>query len=571
MIRVACECGKGWAAREGQPVRRTVCPTCGSELSLAVAEELPDGVGEGDFDAYLHVESGGERSGERIFLGGVAAITIGKAEDRTIRLADAQASRRHCELARLDFGPSRWELRDTGSTNGVLVNGKRVTSAALDEGDTVKVGGHVFRFGYVVQEAPMTAPAPPAKLSETGSAVAGDGDPCPSCDTPLPRGAKICVPCGIYVPSGRPLLTSQGRDEDAITVQAEQWISIVSFVVPVTPMPMPLSSEAYGHRKPYVTWAIAAITIVASFLFYFAARGERGWDFAGKQLMLWPTESVGRHLIRLSDEQVQEFVGDMSPAERAEFEANMADAGGGSRRERERRALETMINALADDALGKPGTFEAYQLVTHAFLHDTSSLRNLILHLGGNMLFFLVFGSRVNALLGNVAMAILYPVLASLAAAAQLMMSDSGSPMLGASGAVMGMAGMYLILFPAHRVFCAMWIRIRWHVGIKLFTLRGFWILAIYFAFDAFMIWLQSGRRDSGGGVAHWAHTGGALAGAAIASGLLVMRLTNCGGGDLFSVVFGRYAWGLIGKPSHWAKKEREKGKKAELAGVATA
>jgi len=61
---------------------------------------------------------------------------------------------------------------------------------------------------------------------------------------------------------------------------------------------------------------------------------------------------------------------------------------------------------------------------------------------------------------------------------------DHSGPMLGASGAIQGLAGMYLILFPVHRVYCAMWIRIRWSLFAKVFTLRGFWVLLIYFGYS---------------------------------------------------------------------------------------
>jgi membrane associated rhomboid family serine protease len=55
-----------------------------------------------------------------------------------------------------------------------------------------------------------------------------------------------------------------------------------------------------------------------------------------------------------------------------------------------------------------------------------------------------------------------------------------------------------------------------------------------------------------GGGVAHWAHTGGFLTGAAIGLGLLFSRMFNTHGGDVLSVALGKHAWPLIGKPARW-------------------
>jgi membrane associated rhomboid family serine protease len=165
----------------------------------------------------------------------------------------------------------------------------------------------------------------------------------------------------------------------------------------------------------------------------------------------------------------------------------------------------------------------------------------------------LVFGGRVNALLGNIATLILYPLLAAGAAGIYLRMGHPppGVPMLGASGAIMGLAGMYLILFPVHLVYCGMWLRIwlrfRTWLFMKIFVLRGFWVLLIYFGYDALMAAL-----DVRSGTAHWAHIGGFVIGVMIALVLLVSRMIYCGGGDLLSVMLGKYAWSLIGRPSRW-------------------
>jgi len=57
-------------------------------------------------------------------------------------------------------------------------------------------------------------------------------------------------------------------------------------------------------------------------------------------------------------------------------------------------------------------------------------------------------------------------------------------------------------------------------------------------------------RSDDG--VAHWAHLGGFLGGVTFALLLLIARQVNARGGDMLSVVLGRFAWPLIGKPSRW-------------------
>src|SRR5439155_4915167 len=119
-------------------------------------------------------------------------------------------------------------------------------------------------------------------------------------------------------------------------------------------------------------------------------------------------------------------------------------------------------------------------------------------------------------------------------------------PALGASGAIMGLAGMYLIFFPVHRVYMAIWLRIFWRMPLwlKIWPTRGFWVLGFYIGFDVVATLLRS--RD---GVAHWAHLGGFVAGATVALFLLIARLQDARHADLLSVVLGRLAWPLIGRP----------------------
>ena len=152
----------------------------------------------------------------------------------------------------------------------------------------------------------------------------------------------------------------------------------------------------------------------------------------------------------------------------------------------------------------------------------------------------------MNSLIGNVATAIIYPILAVASSLTFMATLPAGqmTPLLGASGAINGLAGMYLILFPMHSVYCAMWIRVRFYLFYKIFILRGFWILLIYFAFDTASV--AFGFQSN---TAHWAHIGGFLTGCAIGIGLLASRKFDIRNGDLLSVVLGKHAWPLIGKP----------------------
>jgi membrane associated rhomboid family serine protease len=186
--------------------------------------------------------------------------------------------------------------------------------------------------------------------------------------------------------------------------------------------------------------------------------------------------------------------------------------------------------------------FHWWQLITHAFLHEG------YLHLAGNLLFLFIFGARVNALLGDFWTALIYPLLAALAGLPSVLLHPQTPACgLGASGAIMGLAGMYFILFPVQRVFLIAWLRIPFiYLFTKLFSLRGFWMLVLWVGYND----LWPVLRHSKDHVGHDAHLGGFTGGIAIVTILLLTRLTHARGGDLISMALGRHAWKILGKPS---------------------
>ena len=526
MIQIECACGLWYEIAEDARARPIRCGECRRVMSLAACG------GDGDFDAFLEVVAGPGRVGERIFLGGSADIGIGREEGEAIRLKGSQVSRRHCRLVRDGSGaPSHWRIVDEESGHGLFVGDRRIAERALRDGDVVRIGEYELRFGHVTVEQPaeaVQAPAPPAAVS--------DGKKCPSCRDPLPRRAKVCVNCGIYCDTGRPVLTARPRDEFELHERADYWIRAVSWIVWMPPQPIPVSSDAHGRRRPWATWLIVFVTVIASVAFYIPSRNAKGWEFPGHELMLWPAKGQARVAPELPWYAVKGIVEELEGSEREEFEKLKEELKGKVRpRDLDRRAIQEMISHRAMPEMGKPGEFKRHQLLTHAFLHDTGSAMRLVMHLGSNMLFLIVFGSRVNALLGNVAMLLIYPLLAVAAAVSHVYVAEPTMPMLGASGAVMGLAGMYLVLFPAHNVYCTMWLRFFGTLEYSIFIVRGVWVLLIYFAFDALMVVMRLG-----GTVAHWAHMGGFAAGASIALLLLLSRVVYCGGGDLLSVALGR-------------------------------
>ena len=139
---------------------------------------------------------------------------------------------------------------------------------------------------------------------------------------------------------------------------------------------------------------------------------------------------------------------------------------------------------------------------TSMFMHAS------IVHLAGNMLFLWIFGNNVEDALGRVRYFIFY-ILAGLAATAlqtaiTLATSPSGSdlPNLGASGAISGVLGFYLILLPTARVLTLFFFFFLREIPAMIF-------IGIYFAFQLWDAGFQFFHPPEGGGVAVFAHVGG--------------------------------------------------------------
>ncbi len=543
MIRVTCACGRPHQLREVEINAPLACPACGRELMAVSAEQLADGAGEADFDARLLI-TGPDGAQRQAFLGGVLPISVGRLAGNHVQIESQSISRKHCTLHRVDFGPSRWRLVDENSRAGVFVGRARVLEHDLNDGDAIRLGEHELRFS----NGPMAVAAATGATGDAEHPTAA-GNVCPSCERNLKPAARICVACGIHVPGGRPLLLAQEVDENSLHEYGETFVQAASFIMPFTPAPIPLASEAYGGGKPWTIRIILALTTLVSLFYFFYSRSSP--SMPGRELMLWPPAraEVDYVEVELTDENVETFWRDAKPAVRRELERIVREAPPDvPPAELRAYAVETLFEEFE---ARETGTFHWWQFVTSMLIHDPSGIFAFLGHFVFNMVFLFVFGSRVNALLGNVTTAILYPLLGAAASGAYLLMTPDPRPSLGASGAIDGLAGMYLVLFPVHRVFCTMWFRLTFRiVFFKIFALRGFWLLAIYLGMDLVKVLL--GWED---GVAHWAHIGGFATGVAAALGVLASRRVNCRGGDLLSVILGRYAWPILGKPSRWHER----------------
>ena len=138
-------------------------------------------------------------------------------------------------------------------------------------------------------------------------------------------------------------------------------------------------------------------------------------------------------------------------------------------------------------------------LLTSMFLHGG------LLHLGGNLLYLWIFGNNVEDVMGHLRYLAFYLICGLAGAAAQIAVRPSSHvPMIGASGAIAGVLGAYLVMFPAARVstllFFVIFARV---VQVPALIVLGSWLL----------IQLINARQMGPGGVAWFAHLGGFLAG----------------------------------------------------------
>jgi membrane associated rhomboid family serine protease len=148
--------------------------------------------------------------------------------------------------------------------------------------------------------------------------------------------------------------------------------------------------------------------------------------------------------------------------------------------------------------------------VSHVF--TSMFLHGSWMHLIGNMWFLWIFGDNIEDSMGRVRYAIFYLSCGVVAALLQVLVNPaSGIPMVGASGAISGVMGAYLVLYPRVRVF-ALVILGFFFTSIALPA----WTMLLYWAAIQLVSGLFGLVAQEGGGVAFWAHVGGFVAGMAL-------------------------------------------------------
>ena len=164
------------------------------------------------------------------------------------------------------------------------------------------------------------------------------------------------------------------------------------------------------------------------------------------------------------------------------------------------------VPAFVSEGIGVQGVF------SHMFLHGGW------MHLLGNMLFLFIFGDNLEDEMGHFGFALFY-LAGGLAAVGLQYAVDplSQIPMVGASGAIAGVMGGYLLLFPKARVDVLLIIVI----FFRIFPIPAWIVLGVWFGLQLFN---GAVTPTEDGGVAYWAHTGGFVAGVLLTLPLWLRR-----------------------------------------------
>jgi rhomboid family protein len=154
-----------------------------------------------------------------------------------------------------------------------------------------------------------------------------------------------------------------------------------------------------------------------------------------------------------------------------------------------------------------PADFTWPSVITSMFLHEGW------MHLIGNMLYLWIFGDNVEDQLGHVGFLLFYLAAGAAAALGQVFVSaGSAIPMIGASGAIAGVMGAYLVMYPHSRVLTVVFLLF----FMDMVEIPAIFFLGIWFIKELFSGVGSLGAASMSGGVAFWAHIVGFAAGATV-------------------------------------------------------
>ena len=152
-------------------------------------------------------------------------------------------------------------------------------------------------------------------------------------------------------------------------------------------------------------------------------------------------------------------------------------------------------------------------LLTSMFLHGG------FLHLGGNMLYLWIFGDNIELKFGKIKYLGIYLIWGILAGLMHIMGDPTSiTPAVGASGAISGVLGAYLVIFPKARIQTFLMLGFFW----RMMHIQARWFLPFWLVFQNLLPFFIGGFGVAGGGVAYLAHIGGFAVG--LATGYLYRK-----------------------------------------------
>jgi membrane associated rhomboid family serine protease len=190
------------------------------------------------------------------------------------------------------------------------------------------------------------------------------------------------------------------------------------------------------------------------------------------------------------------------------YEQVMVETGHGE------MAVKHFVGGLSERLALVPADLVAHPFMEWPTIFTSMFMHGNWLHIGSNMLYLWIFGNNIEDTLGRGRFILFYFACGAAAVTAQVL-SDPSSPvpMVGASGAVAGILGAYLILYPRARILTLVPLFIIFFtIEVPAYFIIGYWALIQL----ANAYWLGGGEMLRQGGVAYFAHLGGFGAGVAL-------------------------------------------------------
>ncbi|MBA4447847.1 MAG: rhomboid family intramembrane serine protease, partial [Nitrosopumilaceae archaeon] len=159
----------------------------------------------------------------------------------------------------------------------------------------------------------------------------------------------------------------------------------------------------------------------------------------------------------------------------------------------------TGFSSMIQPGISCPDT-SYFSLFSSMFMHGG------LMHLGGNMLFLWIFGDNIELKFGKAKFLLIYLAWGVGAGLAHIVIDPTSSiPAVGASGAISGVLGAYLAMFPRVRITTFLMLGFFW----RMMHIQARWFLPFWLVFQNLLPFFIGGFGVAGGGVAYMAHIGG--------------------------------------------------------------